>query len=229
MNDNNQSLENHKQLRGWVADRLRADIHEGRIKPGEWLRQERLAQEYGVSQMPIREAFKELVAEGLLEQYPYRGVRVVELSVTDVEDLYATRSFLEGRAARAAAIQITDQEIQELKDIQNQISTYSQPEQANLYRPLNRRFHLLLANASRRHYLTRALSQMWEIFPAMLWNILPLTAEISLPERVDPDWEEHNQIIRALESHDPNLCEKLVKQHIEKAAKELLAAMRRES
>jgi len=121
---NDHQVESHKQLRGWVADRLRADIHEGRIQPGEWLRQERIAQEYGVSQMPVREAFKELVAEGILEQYPYRGVRVVQISVADVEDLYATRSFLEGRAARVAALNITDEELQELKNIHDQLTTY---------------------------------------------------------------------------------------------------------
>jgi DNA-binding GntR family transcriptional regulator len=226
MNDNH-IAESHKQLRGWVADRLRADIHEGRIQPGEWLRQERLAQEYGVSQMPVREAFKQLVAEGILEQFPYRGVQVVQLSAADVEDLYATRSFLEGRAARAAALSITEEELQELKSIQAQITAYPDPEQANLYRPLNRRFHQVIANASHRPYLTRVLGQMWEVFPAMLWNILPLTAEASLPERVAPDWEEHSLIIQALENHDPELSEKLVKQHIEKAAEELLAAMQR--
>jgi len=218
--------DNHKQLRGWVADRLRADIHEGRIQPGEWLRQERLAQEYGVSQMPVREAFKALVAEGLLEQYPYRGVRVVELSSDDVEDLYATRSFLESRAARAAALNITDEEIRELKEIQTELTTYSQPEQANFYRPLNRNFHQVIADASRRPYLIRALNQMWEIFPAMLWNILPLTTSSSLPEMVEPDWEEHKALIEALENHDPGLCEKLAREHIEKAGKKLLAAMR---
>ena len=64
----------HRQLRHWVADRLRSDILEGRLKPGEWLRQERLAQEHGVSQMPVREALKQLAAEGLVEHVPYRGV-----------------------------------------------------------------------------------------------------------------------------------------------------------
>lgn len=218
----------HKQLRGWVADRLRADIHEGRIRPGEWLRQERLAQEYGVSQMPIREAFKELASEGLLEHVPYRGVRVVELTSTDVEDIYATRCFLEGKAARSAAESITDAEIRELKTVQQQIIACSTPDQANIYRPLNRQFHTIIAQASRRPYLIRVLKQMWEIFPAMLWNILPLTTSSSLPERVNPDLEEHETIIRALENRDPDLAEKIIVQHIQKSGEQLLEAMRRQ-
>ena len=80
-------LPSHRQLRKLVADQLRAAILDGRFKPGEWLRQERVAQELGVSQMPVREALKELAAEGLIEHVPYRGVRVVTLSVEDIEDL----------------------------------------------------------------------------------------------------------------------------------------------
>ncbi|HAE59780.1 MAG TPA: GntR family transcriptional regulator, partial [Anaerolineae bacterium] len=94
-------LTNHRQLRNVVADRLRSAILEGFYKPGEWLRQEKLAQELGVSQMPVREALKELATEGLIEHVPYRGVRVIAFSPDDVGDLYAHRAFLEGRAARA--------------------------------------------------------------------------------------------------------------------------------
>ena len=88
--------ESPKQLRNFVANRIRVDILEGRLQPGEWLRQERLAQMYGVSQMPVREAFKELTADGLVEHVPYHGVRVVSFSMEDIEDLYATRTVLEG-------------------------------------------------------------------------------------------------------------------------------------
>ena len=111
----------HKQLHHAVADQLRAAIQTGRLKPGEWLRQERLAQELGVSQMPVREALKELIAEGLVEHLPYRGVRVVEFSPDDVGEVYAHRSFLEGRAAFIAARKITPEEIALLKDLQAQM------------------------------------------------------------------------------------------------------------
>lgn len=72
-----------RQLRSFVAEQLRAAILEGRYKPGEWLRQERLAQELNVSQMPVREALKELAAEGLVEHVPYRGARVVAFSIEE--------------------------------------------------------------------------------------------------------------------------------------------------
>ena len=102
------ALPPHKQLPQWVAERIRGEILDGRLKPGEWLRQERLAQEHGVSQMPVREALKRLASEGLVEHVPYRGVRVVEFSVADIEDLYACRAFIEGMAARFAARTISE-------------------------------------------------------------------------------------------------------------------------
>ena len=88
------ALRSHKQLRSRVADRLRGEILQGQLKPGEWLRQERLAFEQGVSQTPVREALRQLAAEGLVEHVPYRGIRVVEFSVEDVEDLYACRALI---------------------------------------------------------------------------------------------------------------------------------------
>lgn len=224
----NESLPlSHKQLRHWVADRLRSDIVEGRLKPGEWLRQERLAQEYGVSQMPIREAFKELAAEGLVEHVPYRGVRVVEFSADDVADLYAQRGFLEGMAARAAATQITPAELEELQSLLNQMAQRLGPEHLTEYRALNRRFHQIIYEASHRAYLIRTLNQLWDAFPNMLWGNFAQTAAEPLPDRNLNDVEEHQAILEALTRHDPAAAEQLIRQHIESAAGQLVAALRR--
>ena len=92
-----------KLLRQWVTERIRADILEGRLRAGEWLRQEQLAQRYEVSQMPVREALKQLISEGLVRHEVRRGARVVTVTRQDVADLYACRALVEGMAARSAA------------------------------------------------------------------------------------------------------------------------------
>ena len=158
----------HRQLRNYVADQIRSAILGGQFKPGEWLRQEKIAQELNVSQMPVREALKELAAEGLIEHVPYRGVRVIEFSPEDISDLYSHRAFLEGRAAAVAAGQITATEIAELKQLQEEMEENLAPERVTQYRELNRRFHQIIFGASRREYLIRSLSQMWAAFPTML-------------------------------------------------------------
>lgn len=216
----------HSQLQHLVAERLRAAILEGRLKPGQWLRQRQLAEEYRVSQMPVREALKELAGEGLVEHIPYRGVRVVGFSADDVEDLYTHRSLLESLAARAAALNILSEELEKLRDLQSQMAERNDAGHLAEYRVLNRQFHQAIIVASRRAYLTRTLLQMWDAFPTMLWGNFNSTASYSLPQRDATDTSEHEAILYALENRDPDQAERLMRQHIETAGRELVAVLR---
>lgn len=217
----------HRQLRQWVADRLRAEVLDGRRRPGDWLRQERVALEEGVSQTPVREALKQLVAEGLLEHVPYRGIRVVTLSVEDAEDLYASRAVLEPMAARHAALEISDDEVKELAALHERMLRCEIPARLKEYRELNRRFHEAIISASRRPFLTRTLGHLWSAFPTMLWSNVPGIAARSLPEREDPDAAEHAEIVAALAARDPERAAAAVKRHVEEAGRTLVAAMRK--
>lgn len=214
-----------RQLRQWVADRLRVDIVEGRLAPGEWLRQEKLARAYGVSQTPVREALKELAAEGLVEHVPYRGMRIVQFAVEDVEDLYACRCFIEGMAAYHAAARITDEQIAELEDLHRRMVACDVPAALVEYRELNRRFHAVIFAASGRGYLVRTLAQLWSAFPTMLWSNIPRVAVTSLPERDQPDNAEHAEIVAALAARDPERAERAVKAHIRAAGDALRTAL----
>src|SRR5204863_5548299 len=88
----------HSELRQWILS--------GRIPPGAWLRQVELARSLSVSRMPVREALTLLGEEGLVELLPHRGARVPQLSMDELEEIYAARMGLEGLAARQAAIRI---------------------------------------------------------------------------------------------------------------------------
>lgn len=215
----------HKQLAHRIGDVLRADILDGRLRPGEWLRQERIAREQGASQMPVREALKRLAAEGLVEHVPYRGVRVVQFTIEDVEDLYSCRLFIEGMTARYAAEAITDDEIAELTDLHERMLRCDTPRELPVYRELNRQFHTLIFTASRRSYLIRSLGQLWAAFPTMLWSNIPHAATVSAPGRDAADAEEHAAIVRALAAHDPDAAERAVRDHIEAAGRALLSVL----
>lgn len=222
---NNQSSNSHRQLRNLVADRLRVAILNGELRPGEWLRQEKLAAEYNVSQMPIREALKELSAEGLVEHVPYRGMRVIEFSTADIADLYSCRSFIEGMAVRAAASSITDEELAELKRVLVRMKNYLQSESFAEYHDLNRRFHQLIVEASRRTYLIRMLNQMWDAFPSMLWNNSALTANKAMPTRDQADTEDHERLVEALERRDADAAEQLARRHVEESGQYLMKVL----
>ena len=216
----------HRQLPRVVAEKIRLAILNGELRAGEWLRQERLAQEFGVSQMPVREALKELAAEGLVEHVPYRGVRVIAFSADDVADLYAHRTFLEGRAAGFAASAITREELAELRDLHSQMSQLLDPSALTEYREGNRRFHQLIYSASRHTYLIRTLNQMWATLPTMLLANYATTAHTPLPTRDDIDVREHAAIIAALEARDADLAETLMRAHIADAGAGLVAMIR---
>lgn len=217
----------HRQLRNLVAEKLRFAILNGEIKPGEWLRQERLASEYNVSQMPIREALKELSAEGLVEHVPYRGVRVIQFSLDDISDLYACRSFMEGLAARSAAANITPEELTDLKQVVAQMKEYLIAEAFPEYNESNRRFHEIIINASRRTYLIRTLHQMWDAFPSMLWGNYALTANLPMPTRDQADQDDHAALIAALERRDGETAQRLMRHHVEVSGQLLVSALRK--
>lgn len=219
----------HQQLRHWVVERLRSDILDGVLKPGEWLRQEKLAQELGVSQMPVREAFKQLAAEGFVEHVPYRGVRIVEFSPGDVEDLYTCRAFIEGLAARYAAEHVEPDDLAELRRLHDRMRRIVDPEVIGEYRELNRQFHDVIFRASGRSYLVRSLAQLWAAFPTMLWNNFAQTARNSPPGRDLTDTVEHAEIIAALEAGDADAAERAVRFHIEEAGRVLLSALAEQS
>ncbi len=220
-------LPTHRQLRNLVADQLRRAILEGRYKPGEWLRQEKLAQELNVSQMPVREALKELAADGLIEHVPYRGVRVIEFLPDDIADLYEHRAFLEGRTAACAAKNIRAEEIAELKQLQAEMEQNLAPERVTQYREINRQFHQLIYNASRREYLIRTLGQMWAAFPTMLIGNFAATADNPIPERDNSDMNEHHAIIEALEQNDASKAETVMKEHILTTGQQLVQFLKR--
>ncbi len=216
------SVKNYLQLSAQVADRIRALIADGKIVPGEWLRQEHLAQAVGVSHTPFREAVKLLVAEGLLEHLPHRGVRVVQFSVEDIEDLYMVRATLESRAARESALNITEAELAELESLLTEMDENLATEKISHYRDLNRRFHQVIYTASRRQYLIRILNQVWVFSPTMLWAQFALTVTTPLDSRTNADPPQHRGILEALRRRAAAEAERLTREHIESAGRELV-------
>jgi DNA-binding GntR family transcriptional regulator len=208
-----------------VAEQIRASIFNGDYRPGSWLRQQHLADDLGVSQIPVREALKELTVEGLVEHIPYKGARVLAIKAEDIEDIYAQRIFLEGRAAKIAASRITPEELDQLRQLHQEMLENLSPEQIITYRRLNRRFHELIYTASRRQYLIRVLNQLWATYPTMLWGNFAQTAVSPLPARDATDQEEHAAIIQALANRDGDDAEQQMHAHISAVAAALLATL----
>src|ERR1043165_1359321 len=96
-----------RPLKEDIFDVLHEKIISGTYKPGQWLRQDDIATQLGVSMTPVREAFDLLVASGLAERVAYRGVRVREIATKDIIEAYGLRLYLEVMIAEEAARHIT--------------------------------------------------------------------------------------------------------------------------
>lgn len=212
------------QLRQVIAKRIRGSIFANEIKPGEWLRQEQLAQKYGVSQTPVREALQDLVSEGIVERIPYHGIRVVEFSVADLLDLYTVRAVAEGLAAHYAAENITQEEMLELEQAFLRLEQTPISVDVVEHRRLHRQFHQLIHSSSRHAYLIRTLNQMWNTFPTMMLSNFAQTARNPIG-RGDAATSEHRAIVDAIKTHDSKLAESLMRQHIETTAQSIAAVV----
>ncbi|MCS7182844.1 MAG: GntR family transcriptional regulator [Thermoanaerobaculum sp.] len=214
------------QLSQQVADLLRQRILNGQVPAGSWLRQDHLARELGVSAIPVREALKLLAAQGLVEHLPYRGIRVVQLSSQELEDLYAVRAFVEGLAARFAALHVTEEEVARLQQLCQAMEACDTPDTLPRYRELNRQFHLGVAAGSRRSYLIRLVEQFWTAYPTMLWSNYPQVAESSLPGRALTDSQEHRAIVAALQQREPEVACRAMEEHVRRAGQALVGFVR---
>jgi len=211
----------HQPLADVVFESLRQAIIDGQLKAGQWLRQETLARELAVSQMPVREALKRLVAEGLALRIPYRGVKVVEFSVEDIVDICTLRLVLESLAAGFAASLVTPQELEYLKKNLEEAGEYTEQYQMRRRREMNEKFHLAISQASGRQYLMRLLEALWSWFPSVMLYEGTFRQEALLPARLEREEREHWAIVEALEKRDAEQAERETRQHIWNLSQEL--------
>ena len=109
--------ENGRTAQDVVLSSLREAILSGSLAPGSRLRQEKLAERYGTSRIPVREALRALEYEGLVRSIPYRGFTVTELDADDIEEVYDLRILLEGHAVRLAVPLMTDDDLRVLEGL----------------------------------------------------------------------------------------------------------------
>ncbi len=134
-----------------LVETLRDEIVRGDLVPGQYLRLEEIAGRFDVSTMPVREALRDLEAEGLVTSFPHRGATVTELSADELQDIYDIRVALEAMATRLAVPRVTEETLAELTSLIDQMEE-NQGHVATLTK-LNHQFHITLYAASGRSHL----------------------------------------------------------------------------
>ena len=204
----------HKPLKEEIYDALHRQIIAGKYGPGDWLRQEDIASQMGVSMTPVREALDLLVATGLAERVPYRGVRVREMSTKDVVEAYGLRLMLEEVTAREAAINITPEKIAGLEKILNEMKKFVKLNDMPRERQLSREFHSAIAEASGNNLLIKLYAVTANAFPDwLLYEALYRKPEL-LAGSVAQTHEEHTAIVNALAKHDADKAVQASIEHV---------------
>jgi DNA-binding GntR family transcriptional regulator len=198
-----------------------ASLSSGDVKPGDWLRQEAIAEAYGVSQVTARDALNRLALEGLAERVPRKGVRIPYISTEDLKDIYEMRLVAEGLAWEAAAQVITDEELQKMRELLPYTGTTADPKSVDVARQKNREFHMVVIQASRRWTLIHVLTPLLN-FNNLRYLLTATTAETRIADG-QRNVADHTKLLKALEARNPAQTRKLITQHIERAMKDRLA------
>ncbi len=207
-------LETHKPLKEEIFDALHRQIIAGKYAPGDWLRQEDIASQMGVSMTPVREAFDLLVAKGIAERVPYRGVRVREMDPKEVVEAYGLRLTLEAIIAREAAMNITPEQISALKKIMAEMDKQVELSEMPNQRQLSREFHAAIAEASGNALLIQLYTIVSNAFPDwLLYEALYRKPEL-VKSSVTQTHDEHTAILNALKKGDADLAVKVSLEHV---------------
>ena len=200
-----------------VADLIRDGILEGRLRPGERLKEDMLAKELEVSRTPVREAIAMLQAEGLLEAHQHSGAQVRSYTPAELEEIYDLRSILEGYAARRAAARITQRELTRLRASVERMEKL-QPKDLEHLVQQNGIFHDTILQAADSQLLVTMVSQTRAlplIYQSYAWYT-PAQLSLSL--------EYHRRVLSALERHDAEQAEYDMRHHLFNAREALTTA-----
>ncbi len=203
-----------------ATELLRNAILDGRLAPGQRLKEEELARSLGISRTPVREALVMLEAEGLIDAAPNRGAIVRSHSAEELDDLYQLRALLEGHAARRAAGHAKDELVPELWASCKRFDKLIAKGEVNELVQENLTFHNLILEAAGSHRLesiVRNVTDLPLVYRSYIWYS-PEQRKISL--------HYHQQITRALEARDGERAELVMKEHVFEARDVLVVRMR---
>jgi DNA-binding GntR family transcriptional regulator len=204
-----QSLEiDRRPLHEEVADRLRAMITEGGLAPGARLNERVLCERLRVSRTPLREAFKVLAAERLVELSPNRGASVVALSRSDVEQLFELMGALEGLAGQLAAERRTEAELAEIRALHFEMLAAHARRDLPAYYALNRRIHVAISRCARNDMLA-------ETYDSVNTRIQNLRFRSNFnQDKWNHAVREHQQMLEALENGNGSALRALLETHL---------------
>ena len=210
-------LQQQRSTPGLVADGIRLAILRGQLAPGQILKQEELAKQFQLSRAPVREALRQLEAEGLVVSYPHRGTVVAELSPEDIEEVFLIRITLETTALRLAVPKMTDVDFRKAETVLDQTDNDPNPAHSS---ELNWAFHESL-------YVPAGLPRMLNIIRTLHNSALRyhLVGFVALDFKRGSQ-AGHRQILEACRKRDQEAAVAALSQHLLESGASIVSYVR---
>ena len=198
-----------------VAELLRQRIFKRELEPGNWIDELKIAEEYGISRTPLREALKVLATEGLVTMKLRRGAYVTEVSRQDLSDVYHLLSLLESDAAGVVATQATDAELAELQKLHKALEAAAKPGKAgkpqkpdtDQFFAINEQFHMRLLAIANNRWRDQMVADLRKVMKLNRHNSLLKTG------RIEESLAEHQAIMDALAARDAARTQQRMREH----------------
>jgi DNA-binding GntR family transcriptional regulator len=192
-----------------VAELLRQRIFSRELVPGSWIDELKIAEAYGISRTPVREALKVLAAEGLVTMKVRRGAYVTEVSPGDMADVYHLLSLLESDAAGVVANTATADQMRELQELHQELELAAKPEKQDRERffEINERFHMRLLEIANNRWRDQMVADLRKVMKLNRHNSLLKSG------RIQESLDEHRAFMAALITRDSALCQARMQEH----------------
>ncbi|MDO9132504.1 GntR family transcriptional regulator [Hydrogenophaga sp.] len=190
-----------------VAELLRQRIFARELEPGSWIDELKLAEEYGISRTPLREALKVLAAEGLVTMKVRRGAYVTEVSEKDLADVYHLLALLESDAAGVVAERATNDELAELQTLHEALE--AAVGERDRFFALNEQFHMRVLELARNRWREQMVADLRKVMKLNRHNSLLKTG------RIQESLAEHRAIVAALAQRNAALAVQRMREHFQ--------------
>lgn len=192
-----------------VAELVRQRIFSRELAPGSWIDELKIAQAYGISRTPLREALKVLATEGLVTMKVRRGAYVTEVSERDLADVYHLLSLLEADAVGVVAGAATPAQIADLQALHNELETAAKPKQLDResFFEINERFHMRLLAIANNRWRDQMVADLRKVMKLNRHNSLLKSG------RVKESLHEHRALMAAITARDPALAAQRMQEH----------------
>jgi len=193
---------------------------EHKLNPGSRILEKDIIEKMKVSRTPVRNAIIKLVADGLLEKTPEKGVIIPVPTGEDVKQIFLVREALEGESAFLAAMSITDDDIAFLQLLRKKEEDAYLSFDKKAYTEVNEQLHLNIARISRNKYLDRFIkqiywrSQIFVFYFDSFYNYQPENSKKYFTPYERSSFKDHSEIIDAIVNHDAGIAKKRMREHI---------------